>query len=359
MLTETVLHVCKGGFWDLQQHVSRIDGLLGITLSSGEVFLINICESFVDSVNSKNPTMKTEVFDAAEISSDENVAPEMSNTDFVKQRIEYETSVLASVCVASSPRTESGVEPDGNGTLSNCKLMLESLSSATNNNSIPTYDNAQEGFTAFIKVESSDDELQTPDAFIARHYIKSKFDPGDEKRQTDMFEQQTLEEATGDNSPVFGQTSAPREESGCNSRRHVSRRNSPGVLSQESIQSRNGNVGADMQSNSLVRAENSKTVLWRSAVQEFSSYNEISAWRQNYFVPRRQGGRVDHRVERKSRHDEATLQQCLEFVRTFKMSQREAERVFRIPRTTIQRNMARLYPSWDAPSCGRPRKRPL
>lgn len=56
LLTCAVGQLCKSGLIDSELFVSRVDGLLGITLSNAEVFLINICECFHNTDGLENPT---------------------------------------------------------------------------------------------------------------------------------------------------------------------------------------------------------------------------------------------------------------------------------------------------------------
>lgn len=107
---------------------------------------------------------------------------------------------------------------------------------------------------------------------------------------------------------------------------------------------------SDMYEYSLEPANNSEAVVCESGVQEISPINRISMQKNRRLVTRRQKGRLELRGRYKCRYDAATLCRCIEFVRTYRMSQREAEKVFQIPRTTIQYKMAQLYPTWIAPS---------
>lgn len=101
---------------------------------------------------------------------------------------------------------------------------------------------------------------------------------------------------------------------------------------------------------SLDLANNSETVLCESGVQENSPVNRISTQKNHHLVAQHRKGKLELRRKYKWRYDAATMRQCIEFVRTYKMSQREAEKVFQIPRTTIQYKMAQLYPKWIAHS---------
>lgn len=109
---------------------------------------------------------------------------------------------------------------------------------------------------------------------------------------------------------------------------------------------------SDMYKYSLDPASNSETVLCESGVQENLPINRISTQKNCRLVTRHRKGRLELRGKYKCRYDAATLRQCIEFVRTYRMSQRQAEKVFEIPRTTIQYKMAQLYPTWIAPSRG-------
>lgn len=76
---------------------------------------------------------------------------------------------------------------------------------------------------------------------------------------------------------------------------------------------------------------------------------QLSAWQCKHFAPHNQNQRLKPRNKWKYHYDAATLKECIELVRSYKMSQREAERVFQIPRTTIQVKLAQMYPKWVAP----------
>lgn len=66
--------------------------------------------------------------------------------------------------------------------------------------------------------------------------------------------------------------------------------------------------------------------------------------------PLRSWSRTRGRSAKTHQYDAATLIKCIEHVKDYKMSQREAEKVFDIPRTTIQTKLAQMYPNWVAPS---------
>ena len=77
---------------------------------------------------------------------------------------------------------------------------------------------------------------------------------------------------------------------------------------------------------------------------------QLSAWQCKRFAPpRSQNQRLNPRNKFKYHYDATTLKECLELVQSYKISQQEAERVFQIPRTTIQMKLAQIYPKWVAP----------
>lgn len=165
LLTGSIGHLCKDGYFDSEQCVCRVDGLLGITLSTGEVFLINICESFIDSTNYGNSAVQNDGFDtvvdfyskpvASEIS---NVSAKRSDRNLRMTEEEYNTSVdTTGLCTILPTKADSNVKSNEIRNINNYKLMISPESPTMSNNAVAGCHNEQEDLATLIKVESSDD----------------------------------------------------------------------------------------------------------------------------------------------------------------------------------------------------------
>lgn len=343
LLTGSIGHLCKAGYSDSKQRVCRVDGLLGITLSTGEVFLVNICESFIDSANCGNSTVQNDGFDTVVDFYSRTVAPEIANASAKQSdrnlgtmKEEYDTSVdTTGLCTILPTKADSSVKSNEIRNINNYKLItsISPESLTMSDNAVAECYNEQAGLTTLIKVESSDDCQVLHDINTS---FKNKFDFDSSQKYSNMLEQelQTME----DKSSVFSQMCTPENEN-YTLHTNFSHQNHHNPLQESS----------NVYKYSLDLANNSETVLCKSGVQENSPVNRISTQKNRHLVTQRRKGRGKY----KWRYDAATMRQCIEFVRTRKMSQREAEKVFQIPRTTIQYKMAQLYPKCIAHSHNR------
>lgn len=184
LLTCAVGQLCKSGLTDSQLFVSRVDGLLGITLSNSEVFLINICECFYSTDNFGNPTQdhtfKISTKTAASLSLTQSNAPgragqatAAASTNKVQTISKQSTSDAAyfskKPCTNPSLQSQSAGEAILRASNNSRLDFVQPLATTVDANTATYYDSAlqnKDQLCTFIKVENnSNDGLQAINNF--------------------------------------------------------------------------------------------------------------------------------------------------------------------------------------------------
>lgn len=362
LLTCAVGQLCKSGLIDSELFISRVDGLLGITLSNTEVFLINICECFQSTDNVFNPT-QDHTLKLSSITSASLCLTQRNATGEAGQAMTNKVHVMSKKpCRNPAFQTQSAEEASLNAS-SNSRLDFVQHLDATVDANTATYYEYDSSFekkdqtSTFIKLEiNSNEDFQAINNFSGDSLQKldePNF-PSEEKLSTNVLEKLELEAVEEYSAPFNPLHYAIDDKSYITS----SSFGDPGDEDYPSMSSdfvtTDPNISYDSYSQPVYPlSSSSKMTSDTSHLYTFPAVainKQLSAWQCKRFAPpRSQNQRLNPRNKFKYHYDATTLKECLELVRSYKISQREAERVFQIPRTTIQMKLAQIYPKWVAP----------